>query len=268
MARQDKKKRDFAFDMSVWERYYHQHQSSHIRIRLRIVCLFWEGHSQSEVSRLLNVHPDTVRKYIKRYLSSGYAGLVARDKRKQPTRLTLLQMQSFKEVLLSKRPSEVGLVGHIWTGKLMIAYLEATYGVVYKKGIYELLERLGLSHQRAHADYGNADPLAQQAFVQNLVADIVAEPSTTAIVFGDEFSVRNNPTPHYGWAEKNTRPIVTTNKKRERLNAFLGVEIATTDCFLEAHPTLKADGVALAIYHMAKKLQAWLPKNHLLSRPK
>jgi transposase len=36
----------------------------------------------------------------------------------------------------------------------------------------------------------------------------------------------------------------------------LGVEIATADCFLEAHPTLKADGVALAIHHMAQQLQA------------
>ena len=98
----------------------------------------------------------------------------------------------------------------------MIAYLKATYGVVYKKGIYELLRRLGLSHQRAHADYGNADRLAQQGFVQAFVADIVAEPTATALVFGDEFSVRNNPTPYYGWAEKNTRPTITTNEKKER----------------------------------------------------
>ena len=215
MERQRKKLLEVGFDLQIWQRYYHRHQISYIRTRLESVKLFWEGKSRAEVGILLGLHSETVRKNINRYLSGSYAGLVQRDHRRQPTYLTALQAQSFKEVILCRQPCEVGLTGHIWTGRLMIAYLKATYGVVYKKGIYELLERLGLSHQRAHSDYGNADKLAQQGFVQDLVADIVAEPTTTAIVFGDEFSVRNNPTPYYGWAEKNTRPIVTTNEKKE-----------------------------------------------------
>lgn len=31
--------------------------------------------------------------------------------------------------------------------------------------------------------------------------------------------------------------------------------MSSTECFLEAHPTLKADGVALALKHMADRLQ-------------
>ena len=34
--------------------------------------------------------------------------------------------------------------------------------------IYELLEELGLSYQRAHRDYANADPQAQKEWVETV----------------------------------------------------------------------------------------------------
>ena len=57
---------------------------------------------------LLSIHSETVRKNINRYLSGSYAGLVQRDQRRQPTYLTALQAQSFKEVVLYRQPCEVG----------------------------------------------------------------------------------------------------------------------------------------------------------------
>ena len=53
----------------------------------------------------------------------------------------------------------------------------------------ELLERLNLSRQRTHSDYINADKDEQIAFMKDLEQTLYKEPSTTAIVFADEFSV-------------------------------------------------------------------------------
>ncbi|MBK8444750.1 MAG: hypothetical protein IPL35_15660 [Sphingobacteriales bacterium] len=36
---------------------------------------------------------------------------------------------------------------------------------------------------------------------------------TTAVLMYDEFSISERPTSYYGWAEKNTRPLVVTNEK-------------------------------------------------------
>jgi transposase len=52
---------------------------------------------------------------------------------------------------LNQRPADVGLDGNIWTGELMRQYLKNTYDVVYKSGIYDLLERMGLSHRLKNA---------------------------------------------------------------------------------------------------------------------
>ncbi|MBK8442380.1 MAG: winged helix-turn-helix domain-containing protein [Sphingobacteriales bacterium] len=95
----------------------------------------------------------------------------------------------------------------------MKAYLKATYGVVYKSGIYDLLERLNLSHQKAHFDYGNADKDKQKAFVTDLKEQLLVADDTTAVLMYDEFSISERPTSYYGWAEKNTRPLVVTNEK-------------------------------------------------------
>jgi hypothetical protein len=78
----------------------------------------------------------------------------------------------------------------------MCQYLKTTYDVVYKSGIYDLLERLGLSHQRAHADYGNAKPEDQAAFIRDLGQALQQADEHHAVVSFDEFSVGAIPTPH------------------------------------------------------------------------
>jgi transposase len=66
--------------------------------------------------------------------------------------LTLAQQAAFKSTLLTSCPQDHGLEGRIWTGTTMKAYLYNTYQVAYTSGIYDLLERLNLSDQKAHAD--------------------------------------------------------------------------------------------------------------------
>ncbi len=202
------------FDRTSYERYYHQHQNEYIRIRLRSVNLYSRSYSFSSVATALNIDERSVRKYVNTYLRGGYEGLVKRTTRNQPKFLTEQQEQAFKQVLLHTHPTDHDYNANIWTGQLMIDYIEKTYGVTYKSGIYDLLERLNLSHQRAHSDYSNADPEAQSLFLKDLENTLYNEPNSTALVFADEFSVCEKPSSYYGWAEKNTRPTVKTDEKK------------------------------------------------------
>ncbi len=97
----------------------------------------------------------------------------------------------------------------------MRQYLKKSYQVDYKGGIYDLLERLNLSHQKAHADYANAEPAEQKAFLDVFTNTLLETDHQTAVVSFDEFSVSEKPTTYYGWAEKNTRPKVKTNEKKQ-----------------------------------------------------
>ena len=54
----------------------------------------------------------------------------------------------------------------MWTGAILSQVIAQRFGVQLKDSrIYELLHQLGLSYQRVHRDYANADPKAQKEWV-------------------------------------------------------------------------------------------------------
>lgn len=201
------------FDEMQYHRYFHHNQAEYIRTKLRCVSLYAQGHCFGQISAALGVHTQSARKYVNTYLAGGFEQLCLATLRPHESQLSHEQAAAFKDVLTTKRPEQVGLEGNLWTGRIMCIYLRQAYGVVYKSGIYDLLERLNLSHQRSHADYGNADPNQQAAFLTDLKDTLLQADEKTAVVKFDEFSVCERPTSYYGWAQKNTRPRVVTNEK-------------------------------------------------------
>lgn len=202
------------FDESNYKKYFHSKQSEYIRKKLRCILLYYQGKEFEEISTKLSVHHQSVRKYINSYINGGFEELCKETIRPQSSQLSEKEMKSFKETLLNKRPFEVGLAGNIWTGKIMCQYIKATYKVAYKSGIYDLLERLNLTHQKAHADYGNAQPNEQIAFINELKTTLLKADKKTAVLKFDEFSICEKPSSYYGWAEKNTRPVYVTDEKK------------------------------------------------------
>lgn len=202
------------FDEKEYKRYFQQHPLEYMRKKLRSISLYSQGHSIVSISKQLGVHEVSIRKYINQYNEFGFGALCEPIKRPKESLLTKEQAISFKEVLLQKRPFEVGLDGNIWTGAIMCQYLKNQYNVVYKSGIYNLLERLGVTHQKAHADYGNAKKEDQMAFLNDLKEVLLEADEHTAVLKFDEFSVSTKTSTYYGWAEKNTRPKVVTDEKK------------------------------------------------------
>ena len=206
-------------DLTEWKRAMHRHPHEYIRRKLRVIEAYHQNPSVQAVAAQVNLHPRTIRAYLNTYIDGGILTLCLPEKRPQSTNLTPAQEAAFKHELLNSRPVDHGLEGNIWMGKLMRHYLKQTYAVDYRTGIYDLLERLHLSPRnggpaKAHADYGNADPVKQQAFLDSFKNALLEADETHAVVVFDEFSVCEKPTSYYGWAEKNTRPVHVTNEKK------------------------------------------------------
>jgi len=202
------------WDQSQYDRYFKQHTTEKVRRKLRTLKLYHQQAKLVHIVTKMALSLPTVRTYITTYAQGGFAALCRPEVRPRAGRLTSQQAADFKHILLTSRPCDHHIEGNIWTGERMCIYLEQTYEVAYHSGIYNLLDRLRLSHQRAHADYGNADPLAQHACWQALEAVLLSNAATHAVVAFDEFSVAETPSSYYGWAEKNTRPLVVTDEKK------------------------------------------------------
>ncbi len=202
------------FDLAQWKRAMHRNPQEYIRRKLRVVQTYHQTHSVQAVASQHGLHKATVRAYLNIYNQGGLPALCVPQVSERTGSLTTAQEVDFKHQLLHSRPTDHGLKGNIWTGMLMRQYLKQTYSVDYHSGIYDLLARLNLSHQKAHADYGNADPIKQQVFLDCLKDALLEADETHAVVVFDEFSVCEKPTSYYGWAERNTRPVHVTNEKK------------------------------------------------------
>ena len=69
-------------------------------------------------------------------------------------RLNPDQQQEVKEIVLNDRPTKYGIDREIWTGKIIAFVIKQRWGIELKTSrIYEILDNLNLSHQKAHRDY-------------------------------------------------------------------------------------------------------------------
>ncbi len=203
------------FEQSQWQKTYQANQIDYVRRKLRTIQAFAQNKPIAQVATQMGITHKTARTYLLTYIQGGLPALGRPETRPRLGQLTAIQEADFTRTLLESRPTDHGLEGHIWTGKLMCAYLKETYQLDFRSGIYDLLKRLDLSHQRAHADYGNACPQAQQASLDHLKDTLLGASHDHAVIMLDEFSICERPTGYYGWAKKNTRPQYRTDEKKE-----------------------------------------------------
>ena len=157
---------DKPFDADEWQKLYYRNQQHYMRQRLTAIKLLHEGHSRTQVSEQVGCNYNTLTRWLDQYLDGGLQGLVQPIRHQKPSRLTPEQQQQLKEMVLTQRPTDYGIDRHMWTGAILSVVIEQRFEVQLKDSrIYELLSELGLSYQRAHRDYANADPQAQQEWV-------------------------------------------------------------------------------------------------------
>lgn len=68
-------------------------------------------------------------------------------------------------MILEQRPVDYGIDKYIWTGAIVCEVIKQRWDVELKDSrMYDILHELGLSYQKAHRDYANADTEVQLAF--------------------------------------------------------------------------------------------------------
>lgn len=234
-------------DLNLWQKLYYKHQQEYIRKRLLAIKYLYEGKSRSEVIELLDCSYKTLSNWIDKFLNGGLNELVNTITHQVNSRLSDEQKQELKIIILTSLPIDYGIDRNIWTGKIISNVIKSLWGVELKTSrIYEILDELKLSYQKAHRDYANADPEQQKTFVSTLKKKLQSKQEQEKIVFFDEFAVYDRPGIFYGWAEKNTRPQIPSNEKgrRNKLNGMLAVDVFTGEEYLKLNPKSKTEDVS------------------------
>jgi transposase len=166
-----------SFDPDEWQKLYYRHQKQYIRHRLEAVKLLHQGKRRSQVCEEVGCTYETLTRWIEQYLKGGVGELVRPIRHQKPSRLSPEQQEQLKGMVLRQRPSDYGIERQMWTGAILSEVIFQQFDVQLKDSrIYELLDELGLSYQRAHRDYANADPQAQTEWVETVKKNAIATP--------------------------------------------------------------------------------------------
>lgn len=162
--------RAYELDLELWQKLYYSHQQEYLRKRLRAIKAVYEGQSRYHVCRSLGCSYNALTKWIDVVLLYGLETLVAPIKHpRTPQQLSPEQKKELKRMILEHSPRNYGIVRNLWTADIMIEVIQSRWNISLKSSrIYEILQELGLSYQRAHRDYEPPDKEAQKAFVEKV----------------------------------------------------------------------------------------------------
>jgi transposase len=131
-------------------------QTASVRLveRARIIHLASQGKSIPHIRKELNLAPNTVRTWFKRFEQQGLAGLEDEPRPGAPPRYT---PENRARVLQAARtrPTELGLPYGSWTVERLAAYLQEHDGLHMKKTrIFEILQDEGLRWRKQETWFG------------------------------------------------------------------------------------------------------------------
>ena len=96
--------------------------------RALCVLLIAEGHRPNQVAEWLGEHTRTLERWRKRFVDNGLEGLVDETSPGRPPKLSHDEWKRL-QFELAKPPTEYGLEGTKWQGKLLQAHLSLRYGI-------------------------------------------------------------------------------------------------------------------------------------------
>jgi transposase len=139
-----------------------------IGIRLYAVLLVALGKPSRQVEELFGVSFKQVTNWVHRFEEGGTEGLRDRKGRGRKPRLGPEALEKMEEAL-GQSPEAFGYNSATWTGPLLGDWIKRELDVEYKSAqIYNLLRRMGFSHQKSRPAFPEADPVEQEEFKESL----------------------------------------------------------------------------------------------------
>lgn len=123
-------------------------------VRLYAVLQIAEGKKARDLESVYNTSFKSITNWVHRYNAGGVEALKDSPHSGRPSRLANEQIEELKKIILEQSPEQHGFNSGTWSGPIAIALVRNLYGVVYGKAqIYNLLHKMGLTHQKGKAFY-------------------------------------------------------------------------------------------------------------------
>lgn len=191
-------------------------------LRQKAVGMVSGGMKQVEVARLLEVHRDTVGRWVRSVRSKGMKALAKRKRGgNNPTRLDARQARWICRQIEEKHPEQLKLPFALWTREAIAALIEQKYGVkIPLRTLTDYLKRWGFTPQKPARQAVEQNPESVEKWLEQEYPAIEAQAKAEkgVIYWGDEMGLRSDHQAGRSFSPKGKTPVVQVSGKRFRCN--------------------------------------------------
>ena len=194
--------------------------------RITALLLVGPGNPVEEAAEIVGVHPQTLYRWLKAFLTQGMDSLKYGTSSGRPAKLTKTQRRQLKEVIL-KGPQAAGFEEGCWNTWMIQEYIEREWEVVYnRRYLSSLLQELGLSYQKARFVSDHLDEDARREWKEQTWPEILrqAKQAGALLLFGDEASFAQWGSLGFTWGLAGQQPTVPTSGKRKGYKVFGAID--------------------------------------------
>ena len=213
--------------------------------RIKTVLLLNKGFSFEEVSQMLMLDDQTIRRYILTYKEKGIDVLLEDHYHGSKAFLTHEQEQ---ELIIH-------LKGHIYqTVKEVVGYVNKTYQKNYSiEGMTHLLHRLKFVYKKTKVVPGKVDRDKQEEFKKDYQELKSGKYGKGKIYFVDASHPQHNNMPFYGWIYKGETKTIKSNSGRKRLNLNGALNLEDMDITILSEETINTHAMMRLILKLEEK---------------
>lgn len=208
-------------------------KNSREKDRIKAVLAYNSGYTYSEISRLLLIDDETVKRHIKDYL--------------QKEKITTNNGGSEK---LLNEAKQIALSHHLeqttyLNVKSICAHVKSTYNISYSEsGMRHLLHALNFCYKKPHAVPAKANKEAQETFVKAYKElKESCEKAEEPIYFMDAVHPEHQTKMAYGWIKKGQRKLMPTTPTQKRVHYLGAVNLVGHRVIYEEYDTVNGLGV-------------------------
>lgn len=154
---------NFNQPIQKFERSYKNEKNSRAKTRLHVLLLRRQKYTQPEIAAIVHITQGTVSNICRRFLKEGWNSVYDKPRDGRPSRLTLQQKDSLREML-----SEEFVDGEIrrgWQTKDVINLVKEKFNVKYsQRKVRDLFYELQMSWKVPRPEHKNRDEKAVRAF--------------------------------------------------------------------------------------------------------
>jgi len=219
----------------------------HDELRSCAISLWKKGFNRRKISALLEVHYNTVGRWVAAYEAEGAGALISakRGRKKGGSRnLTPAQEKKIQKVITDKTPDQLKMPFALWTRRAVCDLVEERFALrLPERTCGEYLTRWGFSAQRPTRRNYEQNPEAVRRWIEAEHPRIAtqAKQEGAEIHWGDETGVRNDCQHGRGFAPVGKTPFARNSSKRFSTNMISSVTNQGKVRWMVYHDSFNAD---------------------------